>query len=69
MGAFPCPHCKKDNLCDCARCKAHYETQELGEYRYCIVRPDGNSLQCAYCGEVFSYDEALEQEYQEFKKI
>lgn len=65
-GGFPCPHCKRLNLCDCDACKKHYSQQELGEYKYRIA--EGDSIKCAYCGEIFSYDEALEEEWQEFKK-
>ena len=68
MGAFVCPHCLKDNLCICPTCKKHYDSVDLGNYKFCQYTPDGNNFICSYCNEGFSPDESLEIEYQQYKQ-
>lgn len=62
LGAFVCPHCFEDNLCNCKTCKKFYEENGVGDKKYCVWTEDGNGLICSYCSKPFSLDESLEAE-------
>lgn len=58
-GAYYCPHCKTPNACDCATCKEHITIADT-----VVIRVGGNALQCGKCGKQYSYDQALDTEWE-----
>jgi len=61
-GGFYCPACKKLNMCDCETCS----NIELNEGELVVITNDDDkeTMICAYCGNIFSYDESLETEWE-----
>ncbi len=59
MGAFHCPHCGTRNACDCKTCRPHIKEDEP----IISFTEDGEGLICANCKQVFSHDQAIDEEY------
>ena len=62
-GGFYCPHCNTCNACSCETCKPFIEE---GEYVNQWTE-DGEALICSKCKQVYTPDQALEEEYQHRK--
>lgn len=65
LGGFKCPHCKTYNACDCKTCKPHITEEDFVPQRH----ENGEALKCGKCGEWFSYDQAAEEEMDEWYKL
>lgn len=63
-GGFYCPYCKQLNACDCTGCKPTIKEGEpvVGH------TDDGNALICPGCGKVYSFDQALDTEWELLKQ-
>lgn len=63
-GGFYCPYCKLLNACDCESCKPSIKEGEpvVGHTE------DMNALICSGCGKVFSYNQALDTEWELLKQ-
>lgn len=59
IGSFICPYCKTRNACMCKACINYVKPEDFA-VKY---TEDGEAMICGNCGIVFSYDQALEEEY------
>lgn len=62
MGAFYCPHCKTPNACTCPTCKPHVLPEDTVGERH------AEHITCGHCGKNFSYNEALDTEWELYQK-
>ncbi len=53
---FICPSCKREGLCSCDTCK---EQKEEG-FEFVLIKDE--TIVCPYCGNEFTYDQALNEE-------
>ena len=64
-GGFICPHCKTENACDCETCKPFINEGEfINKWT-----EDGELLICGKCSQIYSPDQALEEEYKKRNEI
>lgn len=61
---FYCPHCKQANACDCEACKPSIQEGEPVAGH----TDDGEGLICPGCGKTYSYDQALDTEWELLKQ-
>jgi len=61
-GGFYCPICEKLNMCNCSTCS---DIPLLDGEKIVIIHDKKNdeTMTCAYCDTVFSYDDALDTEW------
>jgi hypothetical protein len=59
IGSFNCPYCKTKNSCGCETCIQHVKGNEI----VIGYTKNGEGLICGNCKKVFSYDQALDEEY------
>jgi transcription elongation factor Elf1 len=61
-GDFICPYCKTRNDCDCKSCREYIQEGEfINKWT-----EDGELLICGNCGQIYSPDQALDEEYKTF---
>lgn len=58
-GAFYCPHCHTPNACTCENCKDAIKPEDT-----IPEKVGGDGLRCGKCKKEFSYDEALDTEWE-----
>ena len=61
-GAFYCPYCNLANACDCDGCKPFIKEGEPVAIR------NEDIIICAGCGKHFTYEQALDTEWELLKK-
>lgn len=61
-GGFICPHCKTQNACSCATCKPFVKEGEFVNQ----WTDDGEFLICGNCGQIYTIDQALDEEHETF---
>jgi hypothetical protein len=63
-GGFYCPYCKQCNACDCSTCAPQIKPGEpvVGH------TADGNALICPTCDRTYTYNQALDTEWELMKE-
>lgn len=56
-GAYYCPHCLTPNACTCPACMPSITPEDTVGERH------AEHITCGYCNKNFSYDEAMDTEY------